>query len=100
LNDPAERDLGPLVELLHRAGGGPVIDREDHLLSGNQGAADVAHLRSLAAHLFHHLAGPAEGLEKLLAGHSRPVTLDQVCGHAILLPSTRTLAPPGSAGIP
>ena len=82
LDDSADRDAGALVELADRRGRWSLIHREDHLLAGDESAAEVANVRSLGAHLSHHSSAPLKSLEKQLARHARPVTLDQVRGHA------------------
>jgi hypothetical protein len=82
LDDAADRDTGALVELPDDGGRWSFVYREDHLLAGDEDGGDVAEARSLAVHLFHHASAPFEGFEKQLARHARPVTLDQVRGHA------------------
>ena len=58
LDHSAERDTGTLIELANSGGRWSFIHREDHLLAGDEDAAEVAYGCSLAAHLFHHLPTP------------------------------------------
>src|SRR5690242_13308401 len=53
LDNSADRDAGPLVDLAHRVGRRSFIDRKHHLLTRDEDAGDVADERSLSTHLFY-----------------------------------------------
>jgi len=82
LDDSADRDVGTFVELTDRSDRRSLIHGKDDLLAGDENAADVADVRPLSAHLSHYSPTPVQGLKKQLARHARPVTFDQVRGHA------------------
>jgi hypothetical protein len=58
LDDSADRDVGAIVELADRGGRRSLIDREEHLLAGDDDGGDVADVCPLDAHLFPSPADP------------------------------------------